>query len=290
MSSDHIKIYNNVNREDDTIIFDLKRMEDVYDKTGGQVDDPHRHGYYTILCVRHAAGKHVIDFNEFKLNPYQIYFIEPGQVHQIIERERSQGFVLTFSPQFLLINGIDQDLIKDIFIYEVMGYSPPLELDLPTWNTIISTVELVEKTLQSSIRHKYEAVGALLKYFLIQCNNSCNNQEDDNTQQVQSSIQLVRSFKKLLEDQFSRYHKVSSYASELHVTPDYLNTVLKSATGKSAKSHISDRIMMEAKRLFLFTDMSIKEVGYQLGFNEPAHFSSFFKKYSGQSPSAYLRT
>ena len=283
-----LKYYRHVYPEDDSVSFAIKKMEDIHDKVQGQPDEPHRHGYYTILWVKQARGLHRIDFHDFLLEKGQVYFIEPGQVHQIIEEEKSYGYALTFSTQFLIQNGISEDLIKDLFIRETYGFSPPLKPGTEQWTEMERRVIEMYDIMSRNMKYKYESVGALLKLFLIQSNNACTLNDNQHTQDLQSSLGLIRLFKNALELNFQSWHKVSQYANHLHISPDYLNTVLKSSTGKGAKEHIQDRIIMEARRLFLFADMSIKEVGYHLGFNEPAHFSSFFKKCMGISPSSYL--
>ncbi len=88
-----------------------------------------------------------------------------------------------------------------------------------------------------------------------------------------------------MTQKYSEWHLTTDYATELNVTPDYLNRVIKSLTGKTAKEFIQARIITEAKRLLYFSEMSAKEIGYNLGFSEPANFSAFFKKNTGFSPS-----
>ena len=80
---------------------------------------------------------------------------------------------------------------------------------------------------------------------------------------------------------------VSEYASELAVTADYLNKVLKNITGISAKEHIQNKLVTEAKRLLIFSNISNKELSYQLGFDEAAHFNNFFKKMTGLTPTEF---
>ena len=96
-----------------------------------------------------------------------------------------------------------------------------------------------------------------------------------------------QSFKKLIDTHYKSWHSTNQYASELHISPDYLNKIVKSQTGKTAKEHIQSRIIIGAKRLLYFTELSNKEIGFELGFSEPANFSAFFKKSVGISPSQF---
>ncbi|VAX18427.1 Transcriptional regulator, AraC family [hydrothermal vent metagenome] len=87
----------------------------------------------------------------------------------------------------------------------------------------------------------------------------------------------------------AQWHATSDYAKELFVTPDHLNRIVKLLTGKTTKEFIQSRISVEAKRMFYLSNLSIKEIGYKLGFSEPANFSAFFKKCTGKSPSTFKK-
>lgn len=282
-----IKTYKNLHPEKQRLSFDIKRMEDIYEKTKGKTDEPHRHDYFIILLVKSAKGKHIIDFNEFELGPKQMNFISPGQVHQIIEKEKSFGFAITFSRAFMMENGIDQCFIEDLYLFHDFGYSPPLELTAAELEKLLELAESIFDYVDSDQKFKYQAVGALLKLLLIKSHSICALSQEDNTQKVQASVTLLKNFKALLEKRYAKWHKVQQYAHELNISSDYLNVSIKSLTGKSTKEHIQTRIIVAAKRLLLFSELSTKEIAYELGFSEPGNFSQFFKKCVGVSPSKF---
>jgi AraC-like DNA-binding protein len=93
----------------------------------------------------------------------------------------------------------------------------------------------------------------------------------------------VKNFKDLLEKHFIDWKKVGDYATELNLSSDYLNNVVKATIGKTAKELIQQRTVLEAKRLGLHTNLSTKEIAYQIGFDDPSHFSKFFKNVEGAS-------
>jgi AraC family transcriptional regulator, transcriptional activator of pobA len=93
----------------------------------------------------------------------------------------------------------------------------------------------------------------------------------------------VKNFKELVESHFHEWHQVQDYASALSVTPGYLNDVIRESLPLSAKEYIQSRLILEAKRISLYTKKSGKEIGYDLGFEDPSHFSKFFKLQTGQS-------
>ena len=264
-------------------------MEEIYTKRNGRVDEPHRHNYYTVLIVNKAKGQHKIDFNSYELSNKQIYFVAPGQVHQVIEEEQSFGFAMTFSNQFLIENSIRLSFIESLNLFQNYGQNPPL---IPTENqfeAIEGFLNQIFNLFNSEANMKFLSIGAFLKLLLIECNNICSINPIES--EIDSSgDNLIRLFKKEVESNYKKEHSTTFYANKLFITPDHLNRTFKAKIGKTAKDYIQARIITEAKRLLYFTDLSNKEIGFKLGFNEPANFSAFFKKHTQVSPSNFKKT
>ncbi len=281
---DEIKTYELTDRTGAGTDFILKNMGELYDATGGSPDRPHRHSYYTILLVRQARGIHVIDFREYPLAGTSLHFVYPGQVHQVIAKEKPEGWVINFSKHFLLHNHITDQMIDDVYLFNKYSETPPLPVPEDQFDNYTDIIRQIRLYDSMEMDYKRDAQGALLKLLLIQSNNHCSRHNTDNPQTIETGNQLVRRFKELIDQHYQQYHKVSDYAEMLAVTSDYLNKSVKTVTGKSAKEYILDRILVEAKRVLLFTELTNKELSYTLGFEEPSHFSNFFKRYSGLSP------
>jgi AraC family transcriptional activator of pobA len=96
-------------------------------------------------------------------------------------------------------------------------------------------------------------------------------------------MQLVKRFMAQLDKDFREKKLVSDYARSLHLTPAYLNSIIKKNTGYSASHHIRQRIVLEAQRMVLSSDVSMKEIAYELGFYDMSHFSKLFKSVTGNS-------
>ena len=283
-----VKTYQKVNANKQEVSFGISKMEDTYIKRNGKVDEPHRHDFYTVLIVNKAKGLHKIDFNSYDLDERQIYFVAPGQVHQVIENEKSQGFAMTFSNEFLVQNSIPLSFIASLNLFHNYGQSPPLLPKEEQFNVIENFANHIFSLFHSDATMKNLSVGAYLKLILIECNNICaiNPIESDVDT---SGDNLVRTFKAEVDQHYQQEHSTNFYASQLYISPDHLNRTIKSKIGKTAKEYIQSRIITEAKRLLYFTALSNKEIGYELGFNEPANFSAFFKKHAQLSPSNFKK-
>ncbi len=281
-----VKTYENVNREQTELSFGISKMEEIYQKHGGKADEPHRHSFYTILLVEKGKGEHRIDFNSYPIQGNEIFFIAPGQVHQLIEKEASKGYSIVFSVEFLLKNHIPTQFIDDLNLFRDFGDTPSLKIDRENLIQLKTFADEMYRLHKTNEALKYESIGSFLKLFLIKCNQWCEL-PDENLQNLESGRRILRKFKQLINDNYKEWHQSQEYADALHISADHLNRVVKSLSGKTSKEHIQSRITIAAKRLLFFTDLSTKEIAYELGFNEPGNFSAFFKKCTGQTPSKF---
>ncbi|MCX6271696.1 MAG: helix-turn-helix transcriptional regulator [Bacteroidetes bacterium] len=263
--------------------FVIKTMEEIDEQLGGIADNPHRHNYYTVIWSFTATGKHIIDFREYPILPDYVFFVSPGQVHQIITDPRPTGCVILFTPEFLDKNSIRPDFIANLKLFRKSDETPPMLLTPPMALSLRTFADRMFAAFHSRKDMYLETTGAYLKLFLIECNGYCPLDPGSNTQRIEVGKTLVKNFREIVEKQFMKWHQVKDYADFLNVTPNYLNEVIKSAMDISAKEFIQNRIVLEAKRMLVFTENNGKMIGFDLGFEDPSHFSKFFRTNTGQS-------
>lgn len=277
------KIYNlDLMYDDVPMPFVIKTMEEIDKQLGGIADNPHRHNYYTVIWPINATGKHVVDFKEYPILPNHLFFVSPGQVHQIISDPKPTGYVILFTSEFLETNSIRKDFISNLKLFKNSDETPPLPLTDKMINTLSPFADNMLKAFHTKADMSFDVIGAYLKLFLIECNGQCSLFPDLHTQTIEVGKTLVNNFKSLVEKNYSKWHQVKYYADALNVTPNYLNEVIRSTIKVSAKDYIQDRLILEAKRMVVFTGRSGKEIGFELGFEDPSHFSKFFKTNVGQ--------
>lgn len=265
------------------VSFAFRTMEEIYERIGNTPDVPHRHEYFTILWAKKVCGQHFIDYKEYLIRPNYIFFVNPGQVHQVITYGYPEGFVIMFTNEFLHQNQISEDFISNLGLFSCSSTTPPLQITNEAATELNTIVENIKSAFYDNSFYRSEKLGAYLKLFLIECNKYAPEPETENTQTIQSGRVILKDFRALVEKNFSRWHKVSDYAGQLNISSDYLNNVIKTTIGKTAKDFIQERIILEAKRLGIHTQLSTKEIAYQLGFDDPSHFSKFFKNIEQQA-------
>jgi AraC family transcriptional regulator, transcriptional activator of pobA len=272
--------------------FAIKTMEEIHYKQGGIADPPHKHNYYTVIWTLSAKGKHIIDFREYALEPDSLFFVSPNQVHQVITEPETvpSGYVILFTPEFLLKNSISETFISNLKLFRNSDETPPLPVTDHIRPNLQLFVRQINEAFHSMAEWRMESIGAYLKLFLIECNGHCSLQLTDNTQTIEVGRTIIQRFKDLVEQKYTKWHQVKDYADALNITPNYLNEVIRSSVGKTAKEYIQNRLILESKRQYLFTSKSAKEIGFSLGFDDPSHFSKFFKSFTGQSLQEFKET
>jgi AraC-like DNA-binding protein len=142
-------------------------------------------------------------------------------------------------------------------------------------------VKSIEQEFNQENSLSHDIIQSYLNVLLLHCLQFYRLQQP--AQHKESNSTLYRDFKRLLEKNFLIIHKVKEYAALLNITEKHLNEVCKKFCAKTASEMIFDRLILEAKRLLHHSDLTIKEIAFQLNFTDPSHFSKFFKTHTGMA-------
>jgi AraC-like DNA-binding protein/mannose-6-phosphate isomerase-like protein (cupin superfamily) len=258
--------------------FAIKTFQEIEAKRRetDKIEEPHRHNFYTIIWTIKASGKHTIDSNTIDIQNDMLFFIHPEQVHQVESEDKSpEVLAILFTEEFLIKNGITSQFMNGLNLFSVEGKINFIQLDENA--EIKKLIHALQEVYQSNEHFKEAKLSAYLKLFLLESFNLKSNKPIESIGEVQPEI--VSRFKNLVEQRYQEWHKVSEYADKLTISANYLNEIIKKNTGRTAKEHIQNRLASEAKRLSFFTQLSAKEIGFKLGFNDPSHFAKFSKKF-----------
>lgn len=154
-------------------------------------------------------------------------------------------------------------------------------------NSALALVELIAHEQRHSAEEHSQALEALFRLLVIQMHRGVKAQSFTSAGASDRGLALVRGLKSLIDAQFNTGHSVADYANMLAVTPTHLSRTAKTVTGRTAGEIIQDRIVLEAKRKLVFTDIPITEIAFALRFASPSYFARFFKKQTNESPKAF---
>ena len=271
--------------KEEIVPFAIRTLEEVYDESQGMISSPHRHSFYTLLWVKEGQGVHHVDFKDHPIRDNTVHFIQPGQVHQFVPDGKPKGVAFLFTDDFLSLYSLSREFFTTLYLFEDCDEQAPITLQAEDRHPFEELSYTMFKELESSDTYSYEVIGANLKLLLILCHRARVRDASASSQAMGNA--LVKNFKLAVEGKFRACHKVSDYSGTLYVTANHLNQVIRSALGITAKEYIQNRIVLEAKREAYFTTLSSKEIAFHLGFEDPAHFSKFFKKCVGESFSSF---
>lgn len=248
---------------------------------------PHKHNFYHLVLFTEGGGTHAIDFKTFKVEPYQIYFMVPGQVHSWSFEGRVDGYVIHFSTEFfqsflLANNYLDQFPFFSGDINEAV-----INIPVAFRTRVISIFEDIIAESENPARMTVDMIRALLLELFILISRMNSGAEQKQLSSYNST--LLKNFRKLIEQNFSKIRLPKEYAELLYITPNHLNAICQDVLGESAGDIIRDRVLLEAKRLLINLDLSVTEIAYSLNFNDNSYFSKFFKKYTGSTPEEFRK-
>ncbi len=261
--------------------FRYRTMEEIERSKPSIREQPHRHDYFVVIYVEQAEGSHQVDFKSMLLEDHTVYFISPEQIHHLEVHSMPLGHVLLFTPDFLQQHSVSPQVLFDMNLFFNCDEAPPVFIPEKNREEIKSLVQRIKEEHAFQSSQWEEVVGALLKVLFIWLQRIKRERFETNQPWESRKSQIVRQFKKDLEVFYKKKHKVGDYADLQNLSSVYLNEVVKGETGQSAKEYIQNRIVLEAKRLALYSDWSMKQIAWELGFEDSAHFSRLFKKCQG---------
>jgi AraC family transcriptional regulator, transcriptional activator of pobA len=270
--------------------FVYKKMEDIEAARSQREapELPHRHDFFTVIAVEISdGGIHQIDFKNHPLSAHTLYFVAPEQVHNITLEGRVEGHVVMFTSDFLLRHSLPPEQLTGLGLFFNCDEARPLVLTAAAMQDLNLYFRRFDSETRASGTDRWEVLGAWLKLFLLEVNRLKAQVLPATPKVEHRQAIIVRQFKSEIEKHFARWHHVADYADAQHLTANYLNEVIRSETGTTAKDFILNRIILEAKRLAQYSDLTAKEVAHQLGYEDAAQFSKLFKKSTGSTFSEF---
>ncbi len=255
-----------------------------------------RADYFSFIFTKKGSGIYYLDGHKFPFDSGTIYFTNPGHLKSYDLFESEDAYIIALSDRFLRENVNAEIFTEFPFLLAEMASPEKLsESDFEEFSILYNQI-LTEFNTNSSYKDKI--LGNLLTVMLLKIKEKFWSHYNPIEEGSRNS-QIVKSFKQLLESELRKMthngqneNKLQAQylAEKLNLHPNYLNSVIKSKTGKTVNDWVSNQILIAAKSFLLDTSYSAKEIAYLLGFSEPTHFSRFFKKHTQLSPGAFRKS
>lgn len=258
-----------------------------YLKTHHKLLIPHRHNFYHLVLFTEGSGLHTIDFSQFPVQAWQIYFMIPGQVHSWDFEGYTDGYVINFSDSFFRSFLLRPDYVDEFAFFGGNAADSVINITKPQRAKTLAILEDLLACTENTGRLQEDRIRVLLLQLFILV-------EDMNEPGAQKglpsyNLTLLRNFRKLIDKNYQTMRLPKEYANLLYITPNHLNAVSSEFLGMPAGELIRNRIALEAKRLLVNPALSVSEIAYQLNFNDNSYFTKFFKKHEGLTPEEFRK-
>jgi AraC-like DNA-binding protein/mannose-6-phosphate isomerase-like protein (cupin superfamily) len=234
----------------------------------------HRLSFFAILIITEGQVNHQVDFESCVLGAGDTLVISAGQIHAFDKNAEYHGFLILFTEEFLYRNSASDSIT---FVQQTYEYFLGIRKCHCPEQNVAFIESLTRETAQESDSVRSLITGAALSMYLLQLGLGAR------------SYALFQQFRQILKKKHNLTRDAADYASELGITYKHLNTICKSTVRQTAKTCIDWYVILEARRMLVVTSLSVKEICFKLGFDEPGNFQKYFKKHTRVTPAEFRK-
>ncbi len=259
-------------------------IRDVKELLGGKdlMHDLHRHDFFFILALKKGNGTHEIDFTAYNVNDNAVFFLQPGQVHQLQLKAGSTGYLMEFNTEFY--HPTDNASIQRFKKASNKNFCQP---EADRFEKLYAVLTYIFQEYTDKQEGHQDIIKANLDIFFIELVRQSRNPKDGSTEITSYSQERLGEFLELLEMHITTHKQVSQYTDLMNLSSYQLNLITKATIGKTASELINEHIILEAKRYLLATTNQIKDIADQLGYEDVSYFIRFFRKHTGHTPEVF---
>lgn len=261
--------------------FSIRDVENLLARKD-MVQELHRHDFFYILALKKGSGNHEIDFTPYKVVDHSVFFMRPGQVHQITLKAGSTGYLMEFNNDFYY----PHDKVSNQLLRKASNKNL-CQLDSDRVKKLLVTLNSIFQEFTDKQEGYQEVIKANLGILFIELVRHRQNVETPSSNTTLYPQERVEQLLELIEKHIASHKQVSHYAEMLNLSSYQLNAITKATIGKTCSELINDYIILESKRYLLATSNQVNQIAYHLGYEDVSYFIRFFKKHTGHSPEAF---
>jgi AraC family transcriptional activator of pobA len=275
-----------VNKQTGDLAFKLLSFED-----NTYFDHLQRNNYYSLIWVTEGSGTLKTDFSEYNFGTNSLFSFTPYQPFMFLSN-LIKGIAIYFHSDFFCIHKHETEVTCNGVLFNNIYQIPFISVDENLQNTLNKIIEQIKSEMRNPGLAKYELLISYMKIFLISASRSKMEQQPEVIQSEKGNKEpiILQNLKESIEKDFKSKHTPNDYAGLLNISPNALAKITKKHFNKTLTNLITERIIIEAKRELYLTNKSVKQIAYELGYNDEYYFSRFFKKNTDISPQVYRET
>ncbi|MFU1859638.1 AraC family transcriptional regulator [Sphingobacterium sp. CZ-UAM] len=246
--------------------------------------------YIKVLLIP-AGYALTVDFTAYETQNPTLLFINTNQYLDIQSANENKAFLIHYNRDFYCIQIHDEEVACDGLLFNNIFENPTVELQGDELQTISQLFAQISDELHVQDRSSEEMIRTYLKQIIIRATRQWKKQnlQNETLDLVSTDQDFFRNFSRLVNIHYKEKHSVADYADLLNLAPKTLSNKFHKLNLENPNEMIKNRIVLEAKRLLLYSELTIKEIAYQLGYEDPAYFNRIFTQKSGKTPASFRK-
>lgn len=236
---------------------------------------------YNIYWIKKGKGTYNIDFESYDFQDNVLFFLSPGQVFSVDSEKVQEAYKISFIRDFYCIQTHDKEVACNGVLFNNVYETPFVKPCTSDTQKLDFILEGLIEEFKINEAAQYDMLQTYLKQFII---HAVRVQKQHLTIKEDVETKLFKDFSVLVEQNYKKLHTVTDYANRLGLSPKSLTKHFNKIGNQTPSDFIKNRILLEAKRQLIYTNESVKQIAYDLGFNDAAYFTRFFKKAVLKSP------
>ncbi|HEU5166615.1 MAG TPA: helix-turn-helix domain-containing protein [Chitinophagaceae bacterium] len=280
-------VFTMVNPQNGNLAFKYMEFED-----NSHFDHIQRNNYFSLIWVTNGSGKLKADFTEYDFEENSLFAFSPYQPYMFSADTNVKGIAINFHSEFFCIYKHHKEVSSHGVLYNNIYQPPFVKVDESSATTLKILCEQIKAEMQKPALAQHELLVSYLKILLITAARLKTEQQPQVKEilTVNKEPFILQNLKDAIEANFRTKHSPSDYAGMLYISPKALAKITKAYFNKTLSNLINERIIIEAKRELYLTNKTVKEIAYELGYEDEYYFSRFFKINADVSPQLYRET
>jgi AraC family transcriptional activator of pobA len=252
------------------------------------INKPHKHNSYLVVLFTKGSGVHEVDFNSYKVKPGSVFLLNPGQTHHWELSDDIDGYIFLHTANYYNQPYSHNTIDSFPFFYSTQN-SPCIYLKKKDEETIKKLFVEILNEFDSNLVLKYRKICSLMDILYIELSRIYLG--GNYTKVVRSSNYSIKlkQLEQFINIHFAQLKSPAEYASRMNMSTKHLNRITQSLLGKSTSDLITDRVLLEAKRMLIHSENTISEIAELLGYSDYSYFSRLFKNKCGETPSDFAK-
>ncbi|GAB3164908.1 helix-turn-helix domain-containing protein [Telluribacter humicola] len=280
----HPTTFTLINKQTGHLAFKLFSFDD-----GVHFDHLQRLNYYSLIWIKEGKGTLTADFADYPVNEQMLFAFSPYQPFMLQMEGGVSGTVLQFHPDFFCIHKHQQEIACHGVLFNNIYQAPYISVDEQAQRTFEMVLSQIRDEMQTPALTHHDLLVSYLKIFLITATRQKTGQREESAIEGQEPF-ILKNLKNYIEAHYKSLHTASDYAGLLNISPKALAKLAKTHFNKTLTDLIAERIVIEAKRELYLTNKPVKQIAWELGYEDEYYFSRFFKNRADVSPQLYRET